>query len=104
MFEYFKERRSAAVFYATLMASFGLLALALLAGQLSKNDDLVKYWSQGLAGVGVFGLVLLWRWYRLCRWRRLHPGQSRPVTAPLSRDEWVKARRKLAAKPTFKKR
>jgi O-antigen/teichoic acid export membrane protein len=101
MFEYFKERRLAAVFFSTLMVLFGLLALGALVGVLAGNNTRPGDWAVILMALGFFLVVLIvygiWQWQRRGR-------MGRYKSTPLSDDERVKARRKLAVKPNFKKR
>jgi uncharacterized BrkB/YihY/UPF0761 family membrane protein len=101
LFEYFRERRTAGVFFGTLLVFFGTILTVVVLHQTLASYDLTPYWPLLLPVVAVVALLppaLLWRWVRRRRARRLDRYQS----SPLSRDEWVKARRKLAARPASK--
>jgi hypothetical protein len=98
LFEYFRERRTAGVFFGTLLVFFGTILTGVVLSRITAGYDLTQYWPV-LLPVVALPPALLWRWLRLRRARRLDRYQS----SPLSRDEWVKARRKLAARPMYKK-
>jgi hypothetical protein len=100
MFEYFHERRSAAVFYTAIMAIVGALLLVAYLHMQAENNEIPQDWPIILPGIAFVPLVFLCRRVRQeGRMRRL----GRYKSTPLAQDEWVKARRKLAAKPTVKK-
>ena len=92
VFDHFKERRLAAVFFGALALVVGLLLLGTAFGDFRQD------WPMILPGMGVLLLAFIWRGVRQMRARRL----NRYKTSPLSRDERVKARSKLKTKPTFK--
>jgi hypothetical protein len=99
LFEYFRERRTAGVFFGTLLAFFGTLIAGAILYQVTGGDNWLQYWPEFLPGLVLMLLAFLWRWLRLRRARR----SGRYKASPLSQDEWAKARRKLAARPMYKK-
>lgn len=92
VFDYFKDRRVAAVFFGTLMALGGLLIVGLILYQIICAYELKKYMVYFLPGVALFFLAWTGRSIARARARR----QARYETSPLSRDELDKARSKLA--------
>jgi membrane protein implicated in regulation of membrane protease activity len=91
VFEYFKDRRFAPVFFITLAILFaGPLAIGLLLG-LPNADDLLKYWPFVVAVIVSTVLISVLRAVQRARARR----KDRYKISPLSRDELNKARSKL---------
>jgi len=99
VFDYFKERRSAAIFFVAFAVALGVIFLGTILGQAANALNLMQYWPLSLPGRGLLAAAFFWQALRQRRARRLNRYQS----APLSRDEWVKARAKLAAKSPVKK-
>jgi MFS family permease len=99
LFEYFRERRTAGVFFGSLLVFFGTIIGGTLLYQVTGGFLFLQYWPMFLPGLVLVLLAIVWRWFRLRRARR----SERYKASPLSQDEWVKARRKLAARPMFKK-
>ena len=100
LFEYFKERRTAGLFFGTL---FAFLGAVIVGGVIYKVTNgcpwLMGHWPALLAGLGVLLSACLVRSFRRARRaRRL----NRYKSTPLSRDEWVKARSKLSKKTMIK--
>jgi hypothetical protein len=91
VFDYFKDRRFAPVFFITLAVLFGVpLAVALLVGT-TNIGDYFRYWPF-MAGVfTVWLLISIRRSFVQARARR----KDRYKIRPLSRDELNKARSKL---------
>jgi hypothetical protein len=98
VFEYFKDRRFAAVFFGTLAALFGAMIAGAILYQVICAYELQEYLPDFLPGAGVFLLVWAGLGIRRMRARRLDGYKS----SPLSRDELSKARSKLKMKSTFK--
>ena len=98
VFEYFKERRLAALFFSTLALLMLVLALAAVFYQTAAGLNLLRYWPVGLPGAGLLLFSLSWRSIRRVRAQRLDRYQS----TPLSRDELAKARSKLRTKSNSK--
>jgi len=96
LFEYFKERRTAVIFFGALFAFLGGAAVWGIVYELTDGCPwLMDHWPALLAGLGVLLAAGLVRWFRRARRaRRL----ARYKSTPLSRDEWVKARSKLLKK------
>ncbi len=91
IFDYFKDRRFAAVFFGTLALLIGGLILGEILYQVSDGFDFLRYWPVMSSGIGLVLLALIWRGFRQARLRR----QQRYKSSPLSRDERAKARSKL---------
>ena len=89
VFEYFKDRRVAAVFFGTLMALGGLLIGGLILYQVICAYELQDYLVYTLPGAGL--ILLAWVGRCIARARR----HERYRISPLSRDEVIKARSKL---------
>jgi hypothetical protein len=101
MFEFFHERRSAAVFFTTLMVLFGVLVLVGLAHALTTIEIPPEDLTVILICIVPFLFVFVWHWFR--RWLR-RGRVGRYQSTPLSQDERIKARRKLATKAVSNKR
>jgi hypothetical protein len=99
LFEYFKERRTAGVFFGTLMVFLGAIILGVIIYQSTDVSHWLSDWPLILPGLVLLLSALLWRWFRRRRARRL----NRYKSSPLSRDEWAKARSKLAKKTMIKR-
>lgn len=91
VFEYFKERRYAAVFFGTLAALVGTIALGALLIELIYAYDMERYLIYALPGLALLFSALLGRSLAQARARR----RDRYKISPLSRDELTKARSKL---------
>lgn len=91
VFEYFKDRRFTAVFFGTLLALIGVLAVGGILYQVADNFHLLEEWPYLLPGIGLVLAGLIGRAYFRMRAARLNRFKS----APLSRDELNKARSKL---------
>ena len=100
LFEYFKERRTAGLFFGTLFAFLGAVIVGGVIYEVTNGCPwLMGHWPALLAGLGVLLAAGLVRWFRRARRaRRL----ARYKSTPLSRDEWVKARSKLSKKTMIK--
>lgn len=94
IFEYFKERRYASVFFSSLAISITLLALAAMSYQAIDGSHLLEYWTYMLPGIGLIFVALIgWVFLRIRASR-----SNRYKSSPLSRDEIIKARSKLKTK------
>jgi uncharacterized membrane protein len=93
IFEYFKDRRLASLFFGAL----GLFFLILLGVGIFYQFFLSE-WPVILLIIGLWLLVLIGVGWRQMRARRL----DRYKCSPLSRDEMAKARSKLRTKSTFR--
>lgn len=91
VFEYFKERRYAAVFFGTLLAMIGALLLGTILYAIADGLHLLEYWSYMLLGIGLLLAGLMIRSFLRGRAAR----SIRYKSTPLSRDELTKARSKL---------
>jgi cobalamin biosynthesis protein CobD/CbiB len=94
VFEYFKERRLAALFFGTLGIFFAGLLLLTVFYQTTSGLDWLSDWPLVVPGLALLLAALIWRAIRLTRMRKLNRYQS----SPLSRDELAKARSKLRRK------
>lgn len=87
----FKDRRYAALFFVVFLVSigtfFGLLAFFQI-------PDLQEYVLQSLPGIGILIIALVWRSIRMARARRGEKFRRQEM----SRDEIRKARSKLVNK------
>jgi hypothetical protein len=99
VFEYFNDRRVAAVFFGTLMALGALLIVGLILYQVIFAYELQDYIFYSLPGA----VLILSAWVGHCVARARARRLDRYKSSPLSRDELVKARSKLITKPTFEK-
>lgn len=91
VFEYFKDRRVAAVFFGSLMALGGLLIAGLILYQVFCAYELGEYLVYSLPGVVLALLAWIGRGVARARARR----RDRYKVSPMSRDELGKARSKL---------
>lgn len=91
VFEYFKDRRLAGVFFGTLLALGGLLLVGAILLQIICAYELQGYLVYSLPGVAVVFAALIGRGMARARARRRNGYKS----SPLSRDELRKARSKL---------
>lgn len=91
VFDYFKDRRIAGVFFGTLLALGGTLIVGLILYQVVCAYDMQEQVIYSLPGLGL--LILLWLARRIMR-ARAHR-KLRYRISPLSRDEITKARSKL---------
>ncbi|HEY1718689.1 MAG TPA: hypothetical protein VGH42_10425 [Verrucomicrobiae bacterium] len=94
LYDSFKDRRYAFLFFATFFAS--LILIVLVAGVCGMIDDsnIQAYFLQVLPGVGILIIALVWRAIRKTRARRRNKFQRQEM----SRDEIRKARSKLVNK------
>ena len=91
VFDYFKDRRFAAVFFGTLMVLTGLLAAGFLMYQFVLAYQLQGYLVYTWPVFSFAFLVWFGRVFKRARDRR----HDRYKSSPLSRDELNKARSKL---------
>ena len=91
VFEHFKERRYAAVFFGTLMALGGLLIVGLILYQVICAYELQDYIIYSLPGAALILIAWVGRGFAQARARR----RDRYKISPMSRDELTKARSKL---------
>lgn len=91
VFEYFKERRYAAVFFGTLAGLVAALAAGVVLYQIADAFELLPYWPDALAAIASWLLFMTWRGIQRGRTER----RNRYKISPLSRDELAKARSKL---------
>ncbi len=91
VFEYFKERRYAALFVVSMFLCFGLLLLACGVGDLLRKQGLAENAIYILPGLGIFFAAWVWWIIRLFRAHR----NNLYKPSPMSRDELHKARSKL---------
>jgi hypothetical protein len=99
VFEFFKERWRASIFFAGFAGVFGVMILGGLFYQAVVFYNLQPYWPYAATAAGLWILLCIWRAVRKARQRRL----DRYKIKPLSRDEITKARSKLTAKQQFKR-
>jgi len=93
--DYFKERSLGALFFTSFAAILGLASTGAVMFKFAAGEGWLDYWPEILPSVTLLLLFLGWRSIRAHRqWRRGNRYQS----TPLAQDEWIKARRKLAAK------
>ncbi len=91
VFDFFKERRCASLFFLALMACLGTVFAGAIIYQIADDCNWFNYWPQISAGAGLVVLLFFWRVIRRIRACR----KDRYKSAPLSRDEISKARSKL---------
>ena len=91
VFEYFKDRRGAAIFFATLLALFGALIVGSILYHIICAYNLQDYLVYSLPGVAV--ILMAWIGSSIARARVRR--RNRYKCSPLSRDELSKARSKL---------
>jgi hypothetical protein len=92
MFDYFKDRRFAPIFFVTILMLTGAILLL-------KDVPLGFQLEYALPGLMLLLAAFLLREFRQIRADR----RNRYKSSPLSRDEKTKARSKLITKSTFKK-
>jgi hypothetical protein len=90
-YDNFKDRRYAALFWSTLMASFGLLALGTVIAALLSEFGMQEYFLEALPGIGILGLAWGGLKFQQARIR----SRDKLRRGPLSRDELRAARSKL---------
>jgi hypothetical protein len=91
VFEYFKDRRLASVFFGTLLALIGVLVAGAIFFQVICAYNLQDYLVYTLPGVALMFVALTGQAIVRARRRR----RDRYKSSPLSRDELRKARSKL---------
>ena len=91
LFEFFKDRRHAAVFFGTLAVIIGVLAIGAISYQVI---DGLHLWEYMLPGIGLLLVVMIGQVFLRMRASR----SNRYKPSPLSRDEIIKARSKLMTK------
>ena len=91
VFEYFKDRRVAAVFFGTLLALGGLLIAGLVLYQVICAYELQNYIVYSLPGVA----IIFAAWIGRCVAQARARAKERYKISPMSRDELNKARSKL---------
>ena len=95
VFEYFKDRRIAGIFFGTLMALGGLLIAGIIAAQVFCAYNLQDYLNYIVLGAAAIFLMLFSIWIIRARRRMLARRKDRYRISPMSRDELNKARSKL---------
>ena len=90
-YDQFKDRRYAAIFWSTLMALIGLLALGAFITVVLSGFGLQDYLLETLPGIGI--LILAWGFLKFQQARARSREKLR--RGPLSRDELRLARSKL---------
>jgi hypothetical protein len=98
VFDYFKDRRIAGVFFGTMLALGGVLVAGVILWQIICAYQLEGYLIYTVPGWGL--LVGVWLWRVIRQWRAWRKVRYR--SAPLSRDELAKARSKLISHKTTK--
>ncbi len=91
VFEYFKDRRGAAFFFATLLALFIALIVGSILYHVICAYDLQAYLVYSLPGLALILMAWIGSGIAQARARRRNQYKS----SPLSRDELIKARSKL---------
>jgi len=91
VFEYFKDRRIAGVFFSTFVVVTGLIFIGAVILQGIGAENLWTGFKYSLPVVG--GLLVIWIWRSVRRARAR--SRDRYKISPLSRDEMRKARSKL---------
>jgi len=86
LYDRFKDRRYGLLFFISCLASVGFLVVGKVVIEAAGSFD----WKPYLPGIFILGIVMIWR-----KWRRSRRPRERLKFAPLSRDEWRKARSKL---------
>jgi hypothetical protein len=90
-YDSFKDRHYAALFWSTLMALIGLLALGVFIAAILSEFGMQQYFLEALPGIGI--LFLAWAFLKF-RQARIRSREKLPH-GPLSRDELRLARSKL---------
>jgi len=98
VFDYFKDRRVAGVFFATLLVLGGVFVAAVVAWRVICANGWQGYMVYALPGLGL--LLVAWGWQGIRQWRAYQKIRYR--SSPLSRDELAKARSKLIRHKTTK--
>ncbi|MDR3460273.1 MAG: hypothetical protein P4N60_22825 [Verrucomicrobiae bacterium] len=91
VFEYFKDRRLASVFFGTLLALIGVLVAGVIFFQVICAYNFQDYLIYAVPGVALIFVALIGQAMAQARARR----RDRYKCSPLSRDELRKARSKL---------
>jgi hypothetical protein len=91
IFEYFKDRRGAALFYATLLVLF----IALIVGAILYHVICAYHLQDKLLYFLPGGALILMAWIGSGIARARARRRNRYKSSPLSRDELIKARSKL---------
>jgi len=94
LYDGFKDRRYAALFFVTFFGLFGLLILVAGICGIVGDSNIRGYFLQALPGIGILIIALVWRTIRKARARRGEKFRRQE----LSRDEIRKARSKLVNK------
>jgi hypothetical protein len=90
-YDRFKDRRYAALFWSTLMALIGLLALGAFIAAVLSEFGMQEYFLEALPGIGILGLALGFLKFRQARIR----SREKLTHSRLSCDELRVARSKL---------
>lgn len=91
VFEHFKDRRYAAIFFGSLLALFGTLIVGSILYRVICAYEMQSYLVYSLPGLGLMLAAWLARKILAARAR----ARNRYKSSPLSRDELGKARSKL---------
>ena len=86
-----KDRRYGMIFFVAVAGLFGLFLLGGFIYGITSANNLREYFLWALPGIGIFAVILSWRFIR----RERKPREERLKYAELSRDELAKARSKL---------
>ncbi|HEX4343507.1 MAG TPA: hypothetical protein VH255_08955 [Verrucomicrobiae bacterium] len=89
LYDRFKDRRYAVLFFLSAVASVGVLAIGKVGFEAAEAFD----WTPLLPGIFILVGISIWR-----VWRRSCQPQERLKFKPLSSDELQKARSKLMRK------
>jgi 5-bromo-4-chloroindolyl phosphate hydrolysis protein len=90
-YDNFKDRHYAALFWSTLMALIGLLALGVIIAAVLSGVGMQQYFQKALPAIGILGLAWVFLKSRQAQMR----SRERLTHDPLSRDELRVARSKL---------
>ena len=91
VFEYFKDRRVAGIFFCTLMVLLALLLVGAILFQAIGEENLRTGFNYSLPFLIALFFIWIWRCIQRARTR----SRDRYKISPLSRDELRKARSKL---------
>lgn len=94
LFDYFKERREASLFYGVFGFFMALFAIGIILCQTVDPDKLQAGMEYGVPALGTCSVV--WMVRKIARARKYRP--ERYKSSPLSRDECIKARSKLISR------